>query len=487
MGTELLIINTNLLKHNHNSTLQYVVYKINDLVRNKPKHYVAVFKDYLIYDDITEFMETIYSHEYCIKYIQTHSCVSSIHYIICYRNKQLYHIMQKYKHKQKALQTNNVHLLKQTPHPSIMLMKEFNITSSKTNSITIEQDYEICRDKDTLLFDNTCNVSEMKSAFLSKSDIFKPVSIKTNHVLSVDNITSFNIINNYTHRQKDKDEQSKQRQIVVPTKHTSYNEFTFHKQTTCSLNINNVNNSSSSSNNTLKPVIKTINSSSIRNRYCYNKLYSPIAPINMPLPSNHKDNRIQHFKKKTQIIITQVDNNNNNTILNCSKISKQQRMISSNSIRNKYKGNNNRNSSSHKDNSIIMKFILEDPITIIPKSNIYTSSFTKKTSYRTSRSSNCANKIKHLRNMNTNNTNINTNTNNNNLSTTLTLSKPPLKTKLISQLDSSNTKINTSLKIPTSTSTLKHPPLHKHSTIHITSNSIHKHRKMSFTSKLPKY
>ena len=46
MGTELLIIKTNLLKHNRNSTLQYVVYKINDLVRNKPKHYVAVFKDY---------------------------------------------------------------------------------------------------------------------------------------------------------------------------------------------------------------------------------------------------------------------------------------------------------------------------------------------------------------------------------------------------------------------------------------------------------
>ena len=481
MGTELLIIKTNLLKHNRNSKLQYVVYKINDLVRNKPKHYVAVFKDYLIYDDINEFMDTMYTHAYCIKYIQTHSYVNNTHYIICYRHKHLYHIMLKYKRKQKTLQmnnnhNNNIHLLKQTPHPSIMLMKELYTTLSKTNSITIEQDYEVCRNsnKDTLVFDNTCNVSEMKSAFLSKSDIFKAVSMKKQNVLSVDNITSFNIINNYTHKQKDKDEQKR---IVVSKKHSSYNEFTFHKQSACSLNINNVNN-----NNISKPVIKTVNSSSLRNRDCYNKLYSPIAPINMPLPSCHKDNKIKHFKKKTQIIITQVDNYNNNTMLNCSKISKQQRMISSNSVRNKYKGNNNntnRNNSSHKNNSIIMKFILEDPITIIPKSNVNNaSSFIKKTTCRTSRSSNCANKIKHLRNTNTNN-NINvSHTNNNqnhNLSTTLTISKPPLKIKPISHLDSSNMKINTSFKIPPSTS--KHPPKHKHST----------QRRMSFTSKLPKY
>jgi hypothetical protein len=68
-------------------------------------------------------------------------------------------------------------------------MKELYTTLSKTNSITIEQDYEVCRNsnKDTLVFDNTCNVSEMKSAFLSKSDIFKAVSMKKQNIFSVDN------------------------------------------------------------------------------------------------------------------------------------------------------------------------------------------------------------------------------------------------------------------------------------------------------------
>ena len=36
---------------------------INDIVYNEPTHIVAVFKDFLIYDDITEFMKRFYSEE----------------------------------------------------------------------------------------------------------------------------------------------------------------------------------------------------------------------------------------------------------------------------------------------------------------------------------------------------------------------------------------------------------------------------------------
>lgn len=35
---------------------------VNDLIYNEPTHLVSLFKDYLILDDINEFMKRVYSH-----------------------------------------------------------------------------------------------------------------------------------------------------------------------------------------------------------------------------------------------------------------------------------------------------------------------------------------------------------------------------------------------------------------------------------------
>jgi hypothetical protein len=38
----------------------YNVKVINDVIYNEPTHIVSVFKDYLIYDDISEFLKRVY-------------------------------------------------------------------------------------------------------------------------------------------------------------------------------------------------------------------------------------------------------------------------------------------------------------------------------------------------------------------------------------------------------------------------------------------
>lgn len=38
----------------------YNVKIINDIIYNEPTHTVAIFKDYLIYDDLSEFMKRYY-------------------------------------------------------------------------------------------------------------------------------------------------------------------------------------------------------------------------------------------------------------------------------------------------------------------------------------------------------------------------------------------------------------------------------------------
>ena len=43
----------------------YNVKVVNDIIYNDETHLVSVFKDYLIYDDISEFMKRSYTEEEC--------------------------------------------------------------------------------------------------------------------------------------------------------------------------------------------------------------------------------------------------------------------------------------------------------------------------------------------------------------------------------------------------------------------------------------
>ena len=50
------IINSNIQKYN-TSKSKYNIMKINTIIFNKKTHYVSSFKDYLIWNDITEFLQ----------------------------------------------------------------------------------------------------------------------------------------------------------------------------------------------------------------------------------------------------------------------------------------------------------------------------------------------------------------------------------------------------------------------------------------------
>ena len=56
----LLILKTTLYKHNTNNANAYRISKINNLIHNKPCHYVSLFKDSLIFGDSNEFLYTYY-------------------------------------------------------------------------------------------------------------------------------------------------------------------------------------------------------------------------------------------------------------------------------------------------------------------------------------------------------------------------------------------------------------------------------------------
>ena len=60
------------LKSKYNKTPNdYIIMKINDLLFNKKSHYVSLFKEFLIFDDSSEFLTTLYKLETSIKFLQT--------------------------------------------------------------------------------------------------------------------------------------------------------------------------------------------------------------------------------------------------------------------------------------------------------------------------------------------------------------------------------------------------------------------------------
>jgi hypothetical protein len=60
------IIAENLFKKYMTSRDFYNVKIINDIIYNEATHIVAVFKDYLIYDDLSEFLKRKYDLPECI-------------------------------------------------------------------------------------------------------------------------------------------------------------------------------------------------------------------------------------------------------------------------------------------------------------------------------------------------------------------------------------------------------------------------------------
>ena len=94
------------------------IFKINDLLKNKNKKYVCLFKDYLIYDDISEFLLSYFNLKTSKSYINqnipiNNSTILSKNFI----DFEITKIMQKNKIRQKLFK--NIKHRKTSPHPSI--------------------------------------------------------------------------------------------------------------------------------------------------------------------------------------------------------------------------------------------------------------------------------------------------------------------------------------------------------------------------------
>ena len=124
------IINSNLEKHNIYKS-KYNIMKINSIIFNKRTHYLSIFKDYIIWNDITEFLQ-IYYHNNIIKiYFKKYFKPKEIFYTICYIHKKINNIMLlNKKENQNFIKTNNNQKENQ-------LKKEFsNILNNISNNDT---------------------------------------------------------------------------------------------------------------------------------------------------------------------------------------------------------------------------------------------------------------------------------------------------------------------------------------------------------------
>ena len=94
------------------------LFKINDLLHNRNKKYVSLFKDHLLYDDITEFL-FLFFKSYTSRTYLSHSIINekSNSPQKCFIDTRINNIMKKNKQMHKIY--NNIQHKKVSPHPSI--------------------------------------------------------------------------------------------------------------------------------------------------------------------------------------------------------------------------------------------------------------------------------------------------------------------------------------------------------------------------------
>lgn len=94
------------------------IFKINDLLKNKKKKYVSLFKDYLIYDDISEFLLTYFNLKTSRSYMNQNIPINNSTFLSKnYIDFEITKIMQKNKLRQQLFK--NIKQRRTSPHPSI--------------------------------------------------------------------------------------------------------------------------------------------------------------------------------------------------------------------------------------------------------------------------------------------------------------------------------------------------------------------------------
>ena len=228
-----------LYKYN-SSGLQYRNYKVNDLLKNKPKHYVAVFKESLIYDDVSDFFERSYSLRESILWLHriiSHRSYNNKEVYISYRDYAVRRIMFRYTYKQihvKYMKGNN-ELNKASPHPSVVLVHEIDRcinNNDKTDTLSINEENAIMKEQmehKTITLDNNNNNNHI-------TPVYKDENI-------IDNITPFSLSHNSSFAKNDS---FSFEFSFSSTVHSSNHSNVEHKETNTNINTNtntlNVNN-----------------------------------------------------------------------------------------------------------------------------------------------------------------------------------------------------------------------------------------------------
>ena len=86
------IINSNIQNHNIYKS-KYDTMKINSIIFNKKTHYLSLFKDYILWNDITEFLQIYYHYNIIKIYFKKYFKPKEIFYTICYIHKKVNNIM----------------------------------------------------------------------------------------------------------------------------------------------------------------------------------------------------------------------------------------------------------------------------------------------------------------------------------------------------------------------------------------------------------
>ena len=125
------IINSNIQKYN-TSKSKYNIMKINTIIFNKKTHYVSSFKDYLIWNDITEFLQIYFTTKVIKVFFKRYFKQKEIIYSLCYINKKISKIMSL----NKNLNENMIKIKNEKNENEKLKIEFSNILNSLSNNDT---------------------------------------------------------------------------------------------------------------------------------------------------------------------------------------------------------------------------------------------------------------------------------------------------------------------------------------------------------------
>ena len=142
-------IKEELLEKYNKSADEYSLMKINDLLNQKQSHFVALFKEYLIYDDSCEFLTSFYSNVTSYNRTKYYSQISKINAIPQYINDSINRIM--------FINRNN----KRKSQQSIFLSNNKNnigkYSTILKNELSMSKGTNISETKETVIENNNAN------------------------------------------------------------------------------------------------------------------------------------------------------------------------------------------------------------------------------------------------------------------------------------------------------------------------------------------